>query len=121
MTKRQIVEYDTTRKENKRVKYIRYHENAWLEVQSDGQLLFGMLYAKCLCVLSRYVSQVVEWSLMSLVSIICQMFVCVVPLCQPSSREPRYPPEYPHRSPSINKYKEKNIFPCITIPRVHTQ
>ena len=38
------------------------------------------------CVLSRYLSPVVEWSLMSLVSVICLMFVCVVLLSQPMSR-----------------------------------
>ena len=42
-----------------------------------------MLYVKCLCVLSRYLSPVVENG-------ICYMLnvrVCVVPLSQPSSRE----------------------------------
>ena len=42
-----------------------------------------LLYVKCLCVLSRYLSPVVE---------ICYMFkcVCVVSLSQPSSRDLLY-------------------------------
>ena len=48
--------------------------------------VFGICYMLNVCVLSRYLSPVVEWSLMSLVSVICLMFVCVLLLSQPSSR-----------------------------------
>ena len=58
------------------------------------------VYVKCLCVLSRYLSPVVEiWYMLNVCvccpvisaqqqrSGICYMFVCVVPLSQPSSRD----------------------------------
>ena len=50
-----------------------------------------MLYVKCLCVLSRYLSPVSEIvEICPAVSVISQMFVCVVSLSQPSSRDLLY-------------------------------
>ena len=96
--------------------------------------VFGICYMLNVCVLSRYLSPVVEWSWMSLVSVICKMFVCVVSLSQPSSKvvinvfihtHAHPPPPHTHAYPPLHTHiqppspKHEHAYPPPP-PHTHT-